>query len=139
MGDISDDMQDIAMRWAYDSTVCANGHRYLEDGFGCPRCELELEEGKMRTTIAGSRTITDYTQVEEAMHQARVSGITPTVVLSGTARGVDRLGEQWAAEHGIPVERYPADWGAHGRQAGCLRNIKMANEAEALVAVWDGS
>lgn len=33
---------------------------------------------------------------------------------------------------------YPADWKKYGRRAGSIRNIEMAQNAEALLAVWDG-
>ena len=61
-----------------------------------------------------------------------------TEVVSGTARGVDSLGEQWAKTQNIPIKRFPADWNTHGRAAGHIRNAEMANYAEALVALWDG-
>ena len=90
----------------------------------------------MRTIIAGSRGITDLAAVEQALREC---GWWPTAVLSGMARGVDKLGEQWAGLYGIPVERYPADWdGPAGRGAGHARNALMAERAEALVALWDG-
>lgn len=88
----------------------------------------------MRTIVAGSRTIASYSLVEFAIKQ---SGINITCLLSGTARGVDRLGEQWAKDNKVPVERYPADWSL-GKQAGHLRNYKMALKADALIAIWDG-
>lgn len=90
----------------------------------------------MRTIIAGSRSCSDMRQVRAAME---VCGWRPTVVLSGAARGADRLGECWAAEQGIPCERYPADWDRHGKSAGYRRNVLMASRADALVALWDGS
>lgn len=89
----------------------------------------------MRTIIAGSRGITEYRELQRALVAC---GWRPTVVLSGTARGVDKLGEQWAFANAVPCELYPADWGAHGRRAGMLRNIRMAERAEALIALWDG-
>jgi hypothetical protein len=61
-----------------------------------------------------------------------------TEVVSGTARGADRTGEQWASENNVPVKRFPADWDKHGKRAGYLRNADMAEYAEALVAFWDG-
>lgn len=89
----------------------------------------------MRTIIAGSRSITDWDLVKEAIESC---GWLPTTVLSGCARGVDQLGEQWAAVHNVPVERFPADWEKHGRAAGHKRNLQMALHAHALIAVWDG-
>lgn len=90
----------------------------------------------MRTIIAGSRTCTDFRHVEHAMRQC---GWTPTVVLSGMARGVDKLGEKWAKENGIKIEYYQAAWDTQGKRAGYIRNERMAKNADALVAVWDGA
>lgn len=89
----------------------------------------------MRTIIAGSRGVTDFAVIEQAVAGC---GWVPTTVISGTARGVDTLGEEWAKKNGVPVERYPADWAKHGRSAGYQRNLLMADKAEALIAVWDG-
>ena len=86
----------------------------------------------MRTIVAGSRDITDYAEVSQAI---RASGLGITLVVSGGAPGVDRLGERWAFEHEIPIERFPADWNAYGRAAGAIRNEQMAENAEALVAI----
>lgn len=80
----------------------------------------------MRTIIAGSRTITGYAVVCEAI---AASGFIITEVVSGAARGVDRMGERWAAEHGVPLHSAPADWDTHGRRAGYLRNEEMAEYA----------
>ena len=59
-------------------------------------------------------------------------------IVSSGARGADALGEQWAADHGLPVKRFPAQWERHGRRAGPLRNGQMAEYATHLVAFWDG-
>ena len=61
-----------------------------------------------------------------------------TEVVSGGAKGVDRLGEQYAMIRNIPLHIYEADWERNGRAAGPLRNKKMAENAEALIAIWDG-
>lgn len=52
--------------------------------------------------------------------------------------GVDRLGEDFAEIHEIPLEIYSADWETYGKSAGMLRNEKMANIAEAALILWDG-
>lgn len=90
----------------------------------------------MRTIIAGSRTVTDFAVVEEAV---RASGFEPSVVISGGAAGADRLGEIWASQNDVPLELWLADWRKDGKLAGILRNEKMAVVAEALIAVWDGT
>lgn len=92
----------------------------------------------MRVVIAGSRSITNYQDVLDAVEYAIEQGVIPTVVISGTAGGVDTLGEQFAAEFNIPVERFPADWKQYGKRAGYLRNVQMAEQADAVIVVWDG-
>ena len=89
----------------------------------------------MRTIIAGSRGVTDYRVVCDAVI---ASCFDPTVILSGTARGVDRLGEEWATKHKVPIERYPANWEKDGKAAGYYRNTLMSFLADALIAIWDG-
>jgi len=90
----------------------------------------------MKTIIAGSRGITDYQLVAAAVAE---SGFDVTVVVSGGAKGVDSLGERWALEHGVPVERVLPDWRRYGRGAGLVRNAEMIDGADALVALWDGA
>ncbi len=90
----------------------------------------------MRTIIAGSRNITDWVLLEETI---AACGWTPSVVISGGARGIDRLGEIWAECHKVPCEKYLADWNLHGKAAGYKRNEEMAAVAEALLAIWDGN
>ena len=89
----------------------------------------------MKVIIAGSRTIDDYAAVCRAVER---SGFKPTEIVSGGARGVDRLGERWAKEHGVPVKKFTAHWDKYGKSAGYRRNEEMADYANALVAVWDG-
>jgi len=89
----------------------------------------------LRTIIAGSRTIDNYSTF---LHVLPLLDWNPSVVLSGTARGVDKLGEKWANENNIPLERYPAEWDKHGKSAGYKRNELMAQNAEAALILWDG-
>lgn len=88
----------------------------------------------MRTIIAGSRSCNNYQELLKAIASLPWK---PTVVLSGTARGVDQLGEKWAFENGVPLEKYPADWDQYGKSAGYKRNTLMAKNADALLALWD--
>ena len=89
----------------------------------------------MNVIIAGSRTITDIEQVKRAVEASKM---VVDEVVSGGARGVDLLGEQWAAEAGVLVKRFPAQWDKFGKVAGYLRNQQMADYADALIACWDG-
>lgn len=89
----------------------------------------------MRTIIAGTRTIEDRALVEKAISRA---GHLITMVLCGGAKGVDTVGRNWALDKGIPVKYFIANWPAHEKAAGPIRNREMAENADALVAVHDG-
>jgi len=77
-----------------------------------------------------------------------IAEITPlpdlTVIISGTARGADQLGEKFADEMGLEIRRFPADWNQYGKRAGVIRNEQMARYAGeygnqgVLIAFWDG-
>lgn len=94
----------------------------------------------LKLIIAGSRDLADPAVLEEAFEKLSEDCQWPEIVevVSGGARGVDALGEAWAAQHDIPVKLFPADWEVHGRAAGHIRNAQMAQYADALLAVWDG-
>lgn len=89
----------------------------------------------MKVIVAGSRGITDYEIVKGSIE---ASPFIISEIVSGGARGVDRLGERWAEETNCPYTRFPAEWHKHGRSAGYIRNTHMANYADALIAIWDG-
>jgi len=87
----------------------------------------------MKTIIAGGR---DYMFVQADWDV--LDGLVITEVVCGGARGADECGKQWAMDRKIPVKMFPADWDAHGRAAGHIRNREMAEYGERLVAFWDG-
>ena len=87
----------------------------------------------MKVIIAGSRTITEMNLVNRVI---QASGFKITEVVSGKEpRGVDHLGEIWANYNGIPVKPFPADWHQYGLAAGPIRNRKMAEYADAIIAI----
>lgn len=95
----------------------------------------------MRIIIAGSRNYTDTKDFFIRMDRIIDSEewiLSISEVVSGTARGVDTMGEVWADHFDVPVKRFPADWAKHGRGAGHIRNAEMAKYAEGLIAFWDG-
>lgn len=87
----------------------------------------------MKTIIAGTRTFNDYAKLSMICKNINI-----TEVVSGTARGADKLGEQYATEKQIPIKQFPPDWDKYGKSAGPVRNEQMAKYAECLVAFWDG-
>ena len=87
--------------------------------------------------IAGSRGFRNYPLLQSTMFEVE-DMINILSVVSGTARGADQLGERWAEESGIPISRFPANWDKYGKGAGYIRNKEMAENADMLLAFWDG-
>ena len=89
----------------------------------------------MKVIIAGGRDVTNYELLLEAIAESEYH---ISEVICGGASGADALGERWARENGVPVEKWDADWKKYGNAAGPIRNRQMAKRGHALIALWDG-
>ena len=98
---------------------------------------------EIRLIIAGSRDFFDYNLVanEANLFIAAIRTGTPNAqisIVSGNAKGVDELGEQFAKDNNLEVIRIPAEWERHGRFAGPIRNKEMVKLGTHVLAFWDG-
>jgi len=93
-----------------------------------------------KVIIAGTRSFADYSLLRSSCDKylSQKGQTHDIVIVSGMAKGADRLGEQYARERGYQVQQFPADWEKNGRAAGYMRNADMANYSDALIAFWDG-
>ena len=93
----------------------------------------------MKVIIAGGRDFKDFAllckQCDNIIDKVAYFDIE---IVSGTANGADKLGEQYAMVKGHIVEKFPANWDKHGKSAGYIRNEEMAKYADCLIAFWDG-
>lgn len=110
----------------------------------------------MKLIIAGSRTISlNPYVIGELMKNIGIEEKNIIQIVSGGARGMDLAGEKWveAVNIGLPkvctgnytgrtevvwLIVFEADWEAHGKAAGPIRNREMAEYADALLLIWDG-
>ncbi|MFN6299805.1 MAG: DUF2493 domain-containing protein [bacterium] len=83
------------------------------------------------------RDFTDYNLLKEKL-DFYIGKHSDIEIISGTARGADRLGERYAEEKGLTLTRFSADWKKYGKRAGYLRNEEMAQYATHAVIFWDG-
>lgn len=89
-----------------------------------------------KIVVAGSRGFNDYEKICEVLDDY---DLTPEdEIVSGTARGTDRLGERYAEEHSIKIKRFQADWNKYGKKAVYLRNEEIAKYCTEGVIFWDG-
>lgn len=93
--------------------------------------------------VAGTRTFVKYNTLEKVLdycikeHQTVNPQDTIHEIVSGHARGVDQLGEEYALVRKYGLKIFHADWNAHQKAAGHIRNTKMAIYGDILIAFWD--
>ena len=110
----------------------------------------------LRIIIAGGRDFDDYSllrtkviyAVKDVLIKVNQKNLIPkqqVTIISGTAKGADSLGEQFAKEFELALKQMPAQWDAYGKSAGYRRNVQMAefareddNAQGILIAFWDG-
>ena len=95
----------------------------------------------MKVIVAGGRDFKGYYLLKETLDSFQQEYGSITEVVSGTAKGVDKLGEKYANENNIPIKRFIPDWEGLGKKAGHVRNRQMGDYAKEhngmLVAFWD--
>ena len=92
-----------------------------------------------KVIVAGSRNFNNYKLLEsEIVKFIKPVGLNEVEIVSGTARGADKLGEKFAKEKGCVLQQFLADWNTYGKSAGYRRNADMAKYADACVVFWDG-
>ena len=106
--------------------------------FFLPRVLINIVEiNKMKVIIAGSRGFSDF-QLLYAKCEEILANVDEVEIVSGTARGADKLGEHYASLKGHSVRQFTPDWDKQGKAAGYIRNKEMADYADCLIAFWDG-
>ena len=87
--------------------------------------------------IIGSRDFNDSKTAFFLIDQLAQNYETIKLV-SGGARGADKIAEDYAKERGIDIEIFPADWDKHGKSAGFIRNQEIWDKSDLGLAFWDG-
>lgn len=90
----------------------------------------------LKLIVAGGREFSDVSLVYKKLDE-HIAG-ADVLIISGGARGADTLALDYAADRGLPIKIMPAEWEARGKGAGYIRNSAMADEADELIAFWDG-
>jgi len=101
----------------------------------------------MKVIVAGSRNIDNIEKSFKLIKDGLAElGNLPfetnkIEIVSGGARGIDTIAEDFSKVYNIKFKRFPAFWEKHGKRAGFYRNCAMADyvgEDGALIAIWDG-
>ncbi len=88
-----------------------------------------------RIAVIGSREFRYLVMVSDFVRTMP----TDLILVSGGARGVDRMAELTAREINMSFKIYLPDWKQDGKKAGILRNKLILENCDAVIAFWDGN
>ena len=86
----------------------------------------------MKLAIVGSRNLTDI-MIDEFIPK----GVTE--IISGGAKGVDRLAAEYSKNHSLKLTEFLPEYGLYGRAAPIRRNESIVNYADHILVFWDGA
>ncbi|AVK76475.1 GTP-binding domain [Pandoravirus neocaledonia] len=97
----------------------------------------------LRMAVIGGRDFADRAVMERCLDDLSASLGRPRAIVSGGATGADRLAAVYARSRGIPLVEFRPDYAAcrtpqEGRVAPLLRNARIIEAADVVVAFWDG-
>lgn len=85
----------------------------------------------MRVAVIGSRGLS-IENLEDYLPE------NVSEIVSGGARGVDTSARRFAQTHGIKLTEFLPDYEKYGRSAPLKRNITIIENADMVLAFWDG-
>jgi len=95
----------------------------------------------MRLAIVGGRDFDDYTLLEvwvDSVMSMQFDREDKVSIISGGAKGVDSLGEQYANNHKLGKVICKPNWDKYGKSAGFIRNQTIVDNCDMVLAFWDG-
>ena len=93
----------------------------------------------MKLIIAGSRGVHLNEQTLTNLVATLPSSQEIAEIVSGGAPGIDSLAIKCFTNSKYKLTVMNANWDLYGKVAGFIRNKQMADYADALLAIWDGS
>jgi hypothetical protein len=91
----------------------------------------------MKLAVIGSRDFTDADLLTRTLdaYRGRLE-----MIVSGGAKGADQLAADYARSTGIPLREIRPEYGKYpGRAAPAIRNKAIIEQAQGVVAFWDGA
>ncbi len=88
----------------------------------------------MKVAVIGSRSFQNRKLLEETLD--KIEGIE--LIVSGGAIGADTMAEAYAKARGIKTLIFRPEYDKYGRTAPLIRNKVIINNADMVIAFWDG-
>ena len=85
----------------------------------------------MKVAVIGSRRL----QIENLGDYLPLG---TTEIVSGGAKGIDACAREYAQQHGLRLTEYLPEYNRYGRAAPLKRNITIIENADLILAFWDG-
>jgi hypothetical protein len=85
----------------------------------------------MKLAIIGSRSI-ERLNLDEYIKEK------PDSIVSGGAKGIDTIAWKWAVDNHIEIVVHKPNYNLYGRWAALLRNDIIIDEADKIMAFWNG-
>ena len=85
----------------------------------------------MKIAIIGSRSV-NVADISEYISNAEE-------IVSGGAVGVDRCAARYAKKNGIRLTEFLPQYERYGRAAPIVRNKKIVDYSDKIIAFWDGN
>lgn len=86
----------------------------------------------MRVAVIGSRGLS-------VSGLGKYLPVETTEIISGGARGVDTSARDFANANGIKLTEFLPQYEMYGRRAPIIRNITIIENADLVMAFWDGN
>ncbi len=88
--------------------------------------------------VVGSREYNNYPEfshyLNSYIHELRINSINVKKIVSGGARGTDKMAELFAKKNNIEIIVLSPNWKRYGRAAGIIRNTDIVGECDYLIA-----
>lgn len=92
-----------------------------------------------RIIIAGGRDFHNQPLILQELDKITIGLHADDIqIISGKAKGADTVGIDIANRFNTNLALFPAQWDRYGKTAGYKRNYLMAQNADVLLAFWDG-
>jgi len=87
--------------------------------------------------VVGSRNFNNYELLKTILDKIQET-VGFDKIVSGGAKGADKLAERYAEERNIDIDVIYPMWDKYGKSAGFIRNKQIWDKCDFGVAFWDG-
>ena len=92
-------------------------------------------DSEIKLGIVGYRKFKDYNKFSTIVDDYIKEIGVPVLIVSGGAKGVDTMAEEYAKEHNIPTQIFYPDWDKYKKKAGLMRNTDIIKASTHVLAL----